>query len=479
MGSVLKMPTKSKRFDYLRKQYTVFIYEAHHWKIKGQKMYLEFSFQVGKITFNPKSNIKFPKGINLDRLSKKQKDLIENLVFQIGMVEMISYWKATCSPEILIQAYKLGAAQQRWWKKLFYNGLGEFLYLNKIKTNENDLVKFRFDGGNGLAAANEKLALIEGIKSNAKGVIIPIGGGKDSLATVEVLKKHRGKKYFLLMNPTRAAKDSIKLAADKLTEQKIIIERKIDRRLLDLNAKGYLNGHTPFSAMLAFYCSLSAVVTGAKYSVLSNESSANEPTILGTNINHQYSKSYEFEKDFNRYLDKYVSKDVEYLSLLRPLNELQIVGIFSSNQKNFKIFKSCNVGSKKDEWCCNCSKCLFVFILLSARIGIEKCTKIFGENLFENKSLRKTFVELIGRSKTKPFECIGTIDEVNVALTMLHQQEASAFEQMDLLRYYKKRHSDAFADKREIRNIRNQFDKKHRIPQNLLALLKEAHAKAN
>ena len=144
MGSVLKMPTKSKRFDYLRKQYPVFIYEAYHWKIKGQKMYLEFSFQVGKITFNPKSNIKFPKGINLDRLSKKQKDLIENLVFQIGMVEMISYWKATCSPEILIQKYKLSRGQQNWWKKLFYHGLGEFLYLNKIKTNEKDLVQFRF-----------------------------------------------------------------------------------------------------------------------------------------------------------------------------------------------------------------------------------------------------------------------------------------------------------------------------------------------
>ena len=33
--------------------------------------------------------------------------------------------------------------------------------------------------------------------------------------------------------------------------------------------------------------------------VLSNESSANEPTVIGTKINHQYSKTYEFENDFN------------------------------------------------------------------------------------------------------------------------------------------------------------------------------------
>lgn len=467
-----KMPRKDKRFDYLRKTFPVFSYDNHEWKVKGQKIFLSFEFKVGEFTFKPKSNIKFPKGINLSKLSSAKKSLIENLVFNIGMVEMISYWKATCSPIIQINKYQLSKPQQQWWKKLFYHGLGEFLYLNKIDVQEKDLLSFEF-------RSNEKLQLSQKPKLKSKSLIIPIGGGKDSLTSVEVLKAHKGQKYFLIMNPTKAAKDSAKAASSKFIEQAILIDRKIDKNLLSLNAKGFLNGHTPFSAMLAFYCSLASVISGAKYSVLSNESSANEPTIIGTNINHQYSKSYEFEKDFNKYLDKYVSTEIEYLSLLRPLNEFQIVNIFSSNPKNFKIFKSCNVGSKQDKWCCDCSKCLFVFILLSAKIGMSKCRDIFGENLLGKKSLKHTFEELIGRSKTKPFECIGTIDEVNVALTLICEQEKELTIDLYLLKHYKKKFSDAFATKKEINKIRKQFDKKHRLPLFLEKYLKEANAKAN
>ncbi len=468
----LKLPARHKRFDFLRKAYPIFSYQKHDWKIKGQKIYLSFEYKVGELSFNPMSSIQFPKGIDLSKLNKGKKVLIENLVFNIGMVEMISYWKATCSPLIELRAYSISKAQQNWWKKLFYNGLGEFLYLNKIAANKQDLLGFR-------SLSKDKLALSKGPKLKSSSIIVPIGGGKDSLASIEIVKKHRGQKYFLMMNPTKAAKDSARLAADKISEQAIYIERKIDKGLLDLNAKGYLNGHTPFSAMLAFYCSLSACITGAKYAVLSNESSANEPTIIGTNVNHQYSKSYEFEKDFNAYLDKYISTEIEYLSLLRPLNEFQIVGIFSQNPKNLKVFKSCNVGSKKDIWCCNCSKCLFVFILLSTKIGIEQCAELFGENLFRKKGLKKTFEELIGRSETKPFECIGTIDEVNAALSILYKQEALSFEKLYLLKHYKKQFSDAFLNDKSINKISNHFDRKNRIPNFLKKLLKDAHEKAN
>lgn len=466
------MPRKDKRFVYLRKIFPMFSYDKHEWKVKGQKVFLSFKFSVGDFSFNPKSNIKFPKGIDLSKLSSAKKALIENLVFNIGMVEMISYWKATCSPKIRIHKYHLSKAQQNWWRKLFYHGLGEFLYLNKINVNEEDLLSFEFK-------SKEKLKPSIKQKLKTRSLIIPIGGGKDSLTSVEVLKAHKGQKYFLIMNPTKASKDSAKAASEKFNEQAIVIDRKIDKNLLTLNAKGFLNGHTPFSAMLAFYCSLSSAISGAKYSVLSNESSANEPTILGTNINHQYSKSYEFEKDFNRYLDKYVSTEIEYLSLLRPLNEFQIVNIFSSNPKNFKIFKSCNVGSKQDKWCCDCSKCLFVFILLSAKVGMSKCAEIFGENLLDKKSLKHTFEELIGRSKTKPFECIGTIDEVNVAITLIWEQEENLSMDLYLLKHYKRKFSDAFANKKEINKTRNQFDRKHRLPNFLEKYLKEAHAKAN
>jgi hypothetical protein len=99
-------------------------------------------------------------------------------------------------------------------------------------------------------------------------------------------------------------------------EQIFIIEREIDPLLLKVNAKGYLNGHTPFSAMLAFYTVLAAHLTQTRDIALSNESSANEATIVGTEINHQYSKSLEFERDFQDYVAHFMNDCAHYYSHL-------------------------------------------------------------------------------------------------------------------------------------------------------------------
>jgi hypothetical protein len=75
------------------------------------------------------------------------------------------------------------------------------------------------------------------------------------------------------------------------------------------------------------------------------------------------------------------------------------------------------VGSKSNTWCGQCPKCLFAFIILSPFISPKKLVGIFGKNLFEKESLLPDFKELIGESATKPFECVGTIDEINLALS--------------------------------------------------------------
>lgn len=103
--------------------------------------------------------------------------------------------------------------------------------------------------------------------------------------------------------------------------------------MLELNEKGFLNGHTPFSAMLAFTSYFVAYLSGKKYIAVSNEQSSNESNIKGEKINHQYSKSFEFEEEFRWYINNYLEDHVQYFSMLRPLNELQIAKLFS-NMKN-------------------------------------------------------------------------------------------------------------------------------------------------
>ena len=461
-----------QRFEFLRREYTVFAYQKYEWSISGQKLDVRFYYDCGDIHFSPSSSIKFPKSIDVTKWAKPRKKLIDNLVFHIGMIEMVSYWKATCSPIIELACGTISKAQIKWWKKLYYHGLGEFLYLNNIEIDLDDLVQIE-------CAKGMKYELSERFKPKENRLLVPIGGGKDSLASVSLLSQTKDEKFFLLMNPTQAAKDSAKSAPGKYSDSAVFIKRVIDPTLIELNKKGYLNGHTPFSAMLAFYSTLASVFMNTKYTCLSNEASANEPTIIGTDINHQYSKTVEFEKDFNTYLKKYITPHFVYMSLLRPLNEFQIVRIFSQREKNLSIFKSCNVGSKKDIWCCDCSKCLFVCILLSAHIGIEKTNAVFGESLLNKKGLKKEFLELVGHADTKPFECIGTIDEIRVAITLIKDQEPNLFTKQYLLKHFDKKYPNSFANKAEIKEIKDTFFKGHRLNQKFKKLVYEGYRAAS
>ena len=192
----------------------------------------------------------------------------------------------------------------------------------------------------------------------------------------------------------------------------------LDKKIIELNALGYLNGHTPFSAMAAFSSVLSAYVNGKKYVALSNESSANESTVEGTSVNHQYSKTFAFEKAFCDYIEKYVPCNVQYFSLLRPYSEFQIAHAFSKSEKYYDIFKSCNVGSKTDIWCGTCPKCLFVYIMMAPFIDKTRLSQIFGRDLFANESLIPTMDKLIGEAPEKPFECVGSRAEAQAALCL-------------------------------------------------------------
>lgn len=403
----------NNKYKEFREKYDTFIYHDYKIEIENQNIVVEFEFEiVGLSTFNPKLII--PTHKIKDTLRKNGFDqsidvtsnIVKNLVFNIGMVEVVSYLKLTCSKNLIIECGYLNDDQKIWFKKLYLNGLGEFFYINNIDVNEDEFI---------IIKSNEdfkNLALESPVE--LKGQLIPVGGGKDSNVTMEVLRTLKNENTAFIVNARGATIESTSAAGYE--DDTIIIERILDKNMLELNQKGFLNGHTPFSAMLAFLTTFIAYISRKKYIVLSNESSANEPNVVGTTINHQYSKSIEFENDFRYYSDTYLKTGTQYFSLLRPLTELQITALFARYEKYHPVFKSCNVGSKKNIWCANCSKCLFVYIMLSQFLDEDKMIKIFGENLLNKESLRQTFIELIGKGDNKPFDCVGTYEEINYSL---------------------------------------------------------------
>lgn len=416
-------------FKQFREKYKEFYYNSYSIKEDDNAICLEYDFEIPRLSkFNPKISI-LKKNLKFKNINSVY---VQNMVFNIGLIELISYWKCTCSPTIVINCGYLDEEQINWWKKLYYYGLGELFYRNGIKTTITDFVDI---------VCNVSKNNFEYNKSEDEydGYIIPIGGGKDSIVTLETLKINKNDNYCLIINPKLTTLKCAQIAGFK--DSNIIeIYRNIDSNLLDLNKKGFINGHTPFSAMLAFLSYFIGYLLSKKYIALSNENSANESNVKGEKINHQYSKSFEFECDFEYYTEKYLKAPVKYFSFLRPLNELQIAKIFSRYERYHKTFKSCNVGSKGEnwQWCCNCAKCLFTYIILSPYLYKEKLINIFGADMFEKRNLLEIFIELTGNAEIKPFECVGTFEEVNFAISKtIENLEMQNKKLPYLLKYYK------------------------------------------
>ncbi len=399
----------SLKWTQLRETYPVFHYDSFQYSWKEDHIEIQFQFRTEELVYRPTMMIKYGNWL----APGLKNSLLDSLVFNIGMIELISYWKATASPVVHIHPAQLSVPEQNWWKKLYFKGLSEYFYQNGIETSQEEFFSFSFD-----AAAPHSAQFDYSYVPSSSFVIVPIGGGKDSVVTLEQLRSSR-KIIPLIINPRGATLDCARVAGFDTLEQIFIIEREIDPLLLKVNAKGYLNGHTPFSAMLAFYTVLAAHLTQTRDIALSNESSANEATIVGTEINHQYSKSLEFERDFQYYVAHFMNDCAHYYSHLRPYSELQIAQFFAQYEQYHAVFRSCNAGSKENKWCCNCSKCLFAYIILSPFIGDDKMIQIFGEDLLDKESLVHYFDQLVGWEDTKPFECVGTVEEVNQAIQMI------------------------------------------------------------
>jgi hypothetical protein len=409
----LKRTDNQSKFDALRKEFATFTFERQTVTRADGKLLLAFDFSLDdRYHFRPTLEIPARPFFDWDGIPAEQ---LEALVFQIGMTELVSYWKIACPKRVVVRPFALTEAQIAFWKKLYYNGLGEFLYLNGITVSEDDLMQIETLGNQPFSMVD--LPLLE-------RTLVPIGGGKDSVVTMECLRREMPV-IPLIVNPRGATLNCVKTAGYGENDF-IVIHRTLDPTMLKLNAEGYLNGHTPFSALLAFISVLVAFGSRSKYIALSNENSANEATVPGTNINHQYSKSIEFERDFRNYVAGNLNDKVQYFSFLRPLSELQIAKLFAQCEDYHSVFRSCNVGSKTDSWCGHCPKCLFTWIILSPFLSREKLTSIFGKDLLKDNTLRPIFEELNGTAPVKPFECVGTVEEVRACVEAAENHDYTA-----------------------------------------------------
>ncbi len=419
--------------DELRHQHPRFYYRTYQGQLTDHGLEIEFLFQTEPdLMFRPKILIA---GVTQDHLDHLSPAALNTFLFNLGMIELISYWKATCSPEIVVEAGPLDQTQLAWWHDLLLNGLGEFFFVNHIDFTQKEFVTIVNRPAHNLPPTGRTGESINQ-GSAPTSLMIPIGGGKDSVVTIELLKQYlhhqdeAGSLACFMVNPTQASLDVSQASGISTLIQ---AQRTLDPLLLQLNQQGYLNGHTPFSALVAFLSVLVARLFNYELVSVSNERSSNEGSVKyqGHDINHQFSKTFEFEKKFQQYVQTYLAGNSNfgyYFSFLRPLFELQIGRIFTHFPEYHSIFRSCNRGHKTNSWCGDCPKCLFAYAILYPFLGKEALISIFGQDLWTKSSLLPYALELTGVVEQKPLECVGTREENLAAFHLSYERSQTEYD---------------------------------------------------
>lgn len=373
----------------------------------------EFSYRAecgaGTFSFVDRLTVPGPKVRELwERLpTATQKSLLDSLHIVLG----VRYWSLFASGQIVLESTTLSEEQACFWETVYTKGLGEFFYVNQI--DWRGLVRFPF--------VQKALPTVERCPCLPRA-LLAFGGGRDSIVAAELLRE-AGAEFSLFS--LGAAAVQVK-AAEVAGKDLIVLRQNVDPLALDLQRKKEVySGHLPYTAMYTFTGLLAALLFDFSRLVFANEKSADEGNLdyLGMSVNHQWSKSSEFERLVKKYIADFITKDVEVYSSLRQYSELEITKQFVEFPQYHHSFSSCNanfaseIKLRSPYWCGHCAKCAFVFTALAAYMPKDTVVSIVGKDMFADESLLPLFEQLAGLRDFKPFECVGTAEEMRTALS--------------------------------------------------------------
>jgi hypothetical protein len=439
-------------------RYSVFRYESFSFEKTQASITARFKFSIPPdISFTPE--------VHFEAVSNGwhniPEDALNNAIFHLGLIESLSYWKSTASPVIEVQAGTLSREQVNWWRDLLINGMGEFFYHNDIDFTAPDFVEFR-----PASAAPPPKPFTDPLPDRS---LLTIGGGRDSALAGALLRDSDRPFTCMMLNPSTAA---INIARHVTPNDPVIIRRSICPELLELNRRGFLNGHTPFSAYLAFLGAVCLLLYGYDKVIVANERSSDESNVRyrERDINHQYSKTLRFERLFDEYLSKYLIPRGRYFSFVRPLYELQIGELFSRFPALFDLFKSCN-RKRSASWCGECPKCLSVFLTMYPFVSRSRLMKIFGTDLFCSEG-NIAIVRRLAGLEVKPFECVATTGEIATALALSIEKAKSGGDSLPPVLAYAAENIPGIKSAAAA-SILNSYGS-HRIPQEFESFLTKA-----
>lgn len=333
----------------------------------------------------------------------------------LHVVAGVSYYKVAAPPRVQTST-PVGPEAAALFTAVYTLGLAEYAYRNDLSHVLDLTVEVPHTFAPVLPAAP---------LDNADGrPLSAVGGGKDSIVTLEILRAAGFDPVPFSVNPNRVIVDVN--TASGLTA--LAARRKLDPRLFELNAAGARNGHIPVTAINSLIAIATATWHGLGPVVMSNERSASDPNLIwnGHSVNHQWSKGVEAEGLLRAAVTAHVGLTEPYFSLLRSLSELHIAQLFARFTAYDDVVTSCNAAFKLHDatarWCGQCPKCRFVFLAMAPFMPRERLVHIFGRDLLDEAEQVPGYLELLGVDAHKPFECVGEVEESMVALGLLAEQ---------------------------------------------------------
>ncbi|HBK55964.1 MAG TPA: hypothetical protein DDZ76_06740 [Xanthomonadales bacterium] len=344
-------------------------------------------------------------------------EAIERALHLLHLIAGISYFKAAVPERISIESTVIDAETAALLTLIYENGLGEFAYRNGLSLRGR--IRFPVEASD----RPEAVAL-----AGSAGSLVAIGGGKDSLVSIEALRTAGVAQTVAWIGSSGLIAE----CARRTGLPTLAIERRLAPELFEFNRLGACNGHIPVTAVNSAILVLAALIHGHDQVVFSNERSASYGSLIpGTGeVNHQWSKGWSFERAFGEYVETRIASGLCYYSLLRPLTELAVARAFARLDRYDMHFSSCNrnfhiLGERPTaRWCGQCPKCRFVFLALAPFMPKPRLTAIFGRNLLDEPSQAAGYDALIEFGEHKPFECVGEGRESRAAFAALAASSA-------------------------------------------------------
>lgn len=388
-------------------KYQQFIFDSYRFNATSGELELHYSLD-DDLHFTERYVFDFP-------FATYDSTILDRAIQALFFIAGVSYYKTYIPPHLVVRQGAVDAEMAVFFSKTYQRGLGEFWYVNQLDPRTPVIFPVTTEQP------------VTPLTHTGEGQLVAVGGGKDSLVSIELLRRAEAD----IATWSLGHRSQLTPLIERIGSTHYWVERSWDQQLLTLKDQDAYNGHIPISAIFGCVGVIVAILSGRRDVVVSNEQSANEPTLhyRGVAINHQYSKSQEFEDDFQRYLTHIMGDSIRYYSLLRPFSEIRIGELFAriGFEKYKDVFSSCNRAyvhsSKHMSWCGECPKCAFVFMALTPFISRQELEQLWGgKNLLFDPALETLYRQLLGIEGDKPLECIGEIKESRAAMRLAQKQ---------------------------------------------------------